>query len=320
MNHVLFYDDPRCEAHDQGGGHPESPARIRAVREAVLGDAVLAPWIRSLPARPASREELLRVHTPQYVAVVESTCMDSGPAILGPDVRVCRGSWTAALLAAGGACDAVEQVLAGRTRAAFCNLRPPGHHARPDEALGFCVFNNVAVAAHAALAAGVERVAIVDWDVHHGNGVQEVFWDDGRVFYASLHQSPFYPGTGARSQTGAGAGQGRILNVPLPPHTPKAFYRQAWEADVLPALRAFAPGLILVSAGFDAHVDDPIGGLTLDAAFFHRLTADLVAVGQAGGCRGVVSLLEGGYDLAALAASVVDHLRALAGGPARETP
>lgn len=312
MKPVLFFDDPHCEGHAPAGGQVESPERVQAIREAVASDAELKGRLRVLPSRLATPFELERVHSRAYVEQVMAAC--AAGRSLASDVPVVPASWEAALLAAGGACEAVRLVLEGQSEAAFCNLRPPGHHARPEQAMGFCIFNNVAIAARSALASGlVKRVAIVDWDVHHGNGTQEAFWDEGAVFYASLHQSPLYPGTGQAGQMGGGAGLGHTLNLPLPAHCSREAYLEAWGRELLPALDRFRPDLLLVSAGFDAHHADPLGQLELQSADFGALTRDLMALGRAHGAHGLVSVLEGGYDLPALAGSARAHLRALAG-------
>jgi len=312
MKPVLFFDDPLCEAHNQGGAEVESPERVQAIRAAVAADAELKGRLKILPGRFATPFELERVHSRAYVEQVMAASL-AGRS-LASDVPVGPGTWEAALTAAGGACEAVRLVLDGQADAAFCNLRPPGHHARPNQAMGFCIFNNVAVAARSALASGlVKRVAIVDWDVHHGNGTQEAFWDDGSVLYASLHQSPLYPGSGKGEEVGGGAGIGLTLNLPLPPQASRERYLKAWSEELLPALRRFKPDLLLVSAGFDAHQDDPLGQLSLNAEDFGAMSRDLVALRDELGALGLVSLLEGGYDLPALAASVLTHLRALAG-------
>ena len=295
MLEVGLVDDPRFELHEQDPGHPEAPARVQVIREALKG-LPLEP----IPAREATHEELLTVHTAEYIRLVEETCLGPTPAVLGPDVVVSGGTWPAARLAAGSAIEATAWVMAEKERRVFCNIRPPGHHALPSQAMGFCIFNNVALAAMAALKAGAKRVGIVDWDVHHGNGTQEIFWEHASVFYASMHNHPFYPGTGR-------ATRGRVINLPLSPGTSADRQVAAFRAEILPALEAFQPDLIFVSCGFDAHKADPLGQLRLEAGDYAAMTRDLLLLAPAG----LVSLLEGGYDLKAIAESAQAHVKAL---------
>ncbi|WP_240126641.1 histone deacetylase family protein [Thermomonas alba] len=293
-----------CLAHDTGPGHAERPERLRAVLEALERAHPDLDWQQ---APRASRGQLLRVHEEPLLHAV----LDSHPherVMLDPDTVLSPASAEAALRAAGAGVAAVDAVLSGRTRRAFCAVRPPGHHATASTAMGFCLFNNVAVAArHALDAHGLERVAIADFDVHHGNGTQAIFANDARVRFVSSHQWPLYPDTGAHNETGCG----NIFNVPLPPGTGGAAFLAAWEDELLPFLDAFRPQLLLISAGFDGHRRDPLAGLQLDAEDYARLTAHLVALADRH-CGGrVVSLLEGGYDLQALAESCVAHVDAL---------
>ncbi len=268
----------------------------------------------ALPARDATDAELLRVHDAGYIASLlgikgQSTMLDA-------DTYVAPASVDAARRAAGGAIALVDALLgagAGEPRQGIALVRPPGHHATADQAMGFCLLNNVAVAAAAALAGGIGRVAIVDWDVHHGNGTQDIFWSDGRVLFVSLHEAPLYPGTGAVNERGAGPGLGRIVNLPLPAGGDDAAYRLAFTEVVLPTLRRFAPELVLVSAGFDAHVRDPLASMQVTEAGYAWMARALreVADESAGGRLGL--LLEGGYDLAALEGSVRAALRGALG-------
>ena len=297
----LVYD-ARCMLHDQGDGHLERPERLEAIRAAIDASGLA---LTEIPARHATREDLLRVHTAEHVDCIERTCAEGLP-YPDPDTQMGPASWEAALLAAGGAMAACDAVLEGRVTNAFCALRPPGHHAEAEFALGFCLFNNVAVAARYAQAVrGVGRVAILDWDVHHGNGTQHIFYDDPSVYYASMHEHPHYPGTGVAHERGAG---GTTLNIPMAWDTPAARWLDALEREILPEFERFAPDLLLISAGFDANHRDPLGGQALTEAHFAEMTR--MVKGLAGGK--VVSLLEGGYNLEALAASVVAHVRALA--------
>lgn len=313
MPQAAWIDDPRFQEHEQEAGHPESPARVRAIGKA-LRDAGLDKRMLHLHARPASKEELAWAHDPSYIDFVEASCRDLAPVLLGRDVVVSKGSWTAATYAAGAALEATKWALAGPQRRVFCNLRPPGHHALHASAMGFCIFNNVALAAHAALRQGLAKVAILDWDVHHGNGTQDAFWKDGRVLYASLHQHPFYPGSGTRQQQGEGHGQGLIVNTPLPAGSGEEAYLAAFHERVLPALRAFEPELLLISCGFDAHDHDPLAQMRLEADSYAKMTK-LALDACAESTQGrVVSLLEGGYDLAALGDCAVAHVTAMIDG------
>ena len=303
----LVYDD--IFLSHETGAHPENRERVRRAYEALSG-APLAGELARLAPGPASREDLARVHDERYLDLLDGL-PEGEYAALDPDTLVGPGSLDAARAAAGAVTTAVGAVTAGTFRSAFCMVRPPGHHALPGRAMGFCIFNNIAVGAASALEAGHERLAIIDFDVHHGNGTQEAFYSEGRVLFASLHQHPFYPGTGAAHETGSGAGEGKTLNIPLPAGSGEEIYLEALERSVLPAVESHAPSLILVSAGFDAHRADPIGGMRLESESFSKMTrliADL-----ADRCSGgkVVSVLEGGYNLDALAESITAHVAAL---------
>ena len=302
---LLTHSD--CARHDTGHWHPESPARLGAVLKALQ-----APDFESLVWREApraEREALARAHPAAFVERALAAVPESGYVGLDGDTVLSPGSGEAALRAAGALVAAVDAVMAGEARRAFCAVRPPGHHAEPEVAMGFCVFNNVAVAArHAQVAHGLKRVAVVDFDVHHGNGSQAIFWDDPGVFFASSHQSPLYPGTGRREERGA---HGQMINSPLPPGAGTEDFRAAWEGGILPGLERFRPELILVSAGFDGHRADPLAELALVEEDYRWITGALrqVADRHAGGR--LVSTLEGGYDLDALASSAATHVQAL---------
>ena len=301
------------DRHDTGPHHPERPERLTAVadgiRDAGLGDS-------PVPVRQATRAELERVHSGAYLDALERFCAAGGGA-LDPDTVVGPGSWDTALAAAGAGLAAVDVLRSGAADAAFVAARPPGHHAVRTRAMGFCLINNVAVTA-AALAAGGERVLIVDWDVHHGNGTQEIFWDDPAVAYFSTHQSPLYPGTGHIGEAGGANARGGTVNVPLPAGATGDAVRRAVEELAQPLAASFRPGWVLVSAGFDAHRDDPLADLQLTSGDYADL-AVLVA-GLAPSPGRLVLFLEGGYDLAALRHSVAATLSALAGGDVRPEP
>jgi len=288
----------RC--HDPGP-HPERPARYDAVSEAVAGSGAA---VAEAPVAPI--EALERVHDGAYLAAMERYCAEGGGQ-LDADTIVNDCSFEAALRASGAAMAAVDAVLAGEVGSAFTCGRPPGHHAEPATPMGFCIVNHVAVAAAHARASGVARVAVLDWDAHHGNGTQAMFWTDPSVLYVSLHQFPFYPGTGAASERGEGAGAGATVNVPLRAGTSQGEFLAAFRDAALPALRDFDPGLLLVSAGFDAHAADPLCQLGLRADAFAAMTRELRGIGA-----GPVMVLEGGYDLTALRDSVAAVLAALA--------
>lgn len=300
---MIVYTHPACLLHQPGVGHPESPERLHAVLSAVAGLG-LSP----LEAPRVDTLALERVHTPELVRRVRSHAPHSGLVRLDPDTAMSPGSLEAAERAAGAAVAGVDDLLARLARRVFCAVRPPGHHATAGQAMGFCLFNSVAVAAAHALARGLPRVTIVDFDVHHGNGTQDIFWDEPRVQYVSSHQSPLYPGSGAESETGS---SGNIVNGGLPGGSGSAEFRALWAQRLLPAIRAFAPAMILVSAGFDAHYLDPLAGLALKAEDFEWLTQELVACAEASAQGRVLSLLEGGYSLTALRESTAAHLRAL---------
>jgi acetoin utilization deacetylase AcuC-like enzyme len=286
-----------CLAHDPGRGHPECPGRLTAVRRK-LEAVSLWERCRIVEPRPATEEQILAAHTGEHWRRVGAVAARGGGLLDAGDTMMSAGSFQAALLAAGGAIAAADLVAAGEVRRALALVRPPGHHATAGGAMGFCIFNNVAVAArHLQRARGLRRILIFDFDLHHGNGTQDIFWRDGGVFYLSLHRYPFYPGTGARGETGEGPGAGRILNIPLGAGTGSVEYLAAVRWALGGPVREFAPESILVSAGFDAHERDPLGGLGLEAGDFRVLARELKAVESAGGR--IASVLEGGYDLAA---------------------
>jgi acetoin utilization deacetylase AcuC-like enzyme len=305
---VALITHPACLGHETGRYHPESPDRLRYVLRA-LEAPEFAPLLRE--AAPLAPEQALRaVHSRAHVDAMLSLAPARGALQqIDADTVVSEGSLEAALRAAGGAIHAVDAVMQGWARAAFSATRPPGHHAEPDRAMGFCLFSNAAIAAqHARARHGLKRIAVADFDVHHGNGTQACFEADADLFYASSHQSPCYPGTGARRERGVA---GNIVNAPLPPGAGSAVFRTAWERELIPAMRAFRPELLIISAGFDAHKADPLAQLEVETADFAWLTTALMAVAEEFCGERVVSLLEGGYDLNALAASAAAHMRAL---------
>jgi len=307
---TLLVTHAACAAHDMGEGHPERPERLRAIDQALEREAFHLLMRDSAPR--AAIAALTRVHPAEYVAGLERASPSQGRVQLDPETAMSPGTWEAALRSAGGAIFAVDEVVERRVDNAFVLARPPGHHAETATAMGFCFLNNAAIAArHAQAAHGVERVAIVDFDVHHGNGTQDIFWSDASVMYASTHQMPLYPGTGARDQRGE---HDQIVNAPLRPGDGGEAFREAFAEAILPRLEAFAPDLVVVSAGFDAHYRDPLGNLNLREDDFAWATRRLMAVAEAR-CGGrLVSLLEGGYDLDGLGRSAAAHVAALMGG------
>jgi len=309
---LLVGHDPTFADHDPGRGHPERAARLGAVA-AGIAESGLGGDLATLPPRDATPEELERVHAPDHLARVRARC-ESGGGALDLDTSVSSGSWRAAVRAAGAGLAAVDALSRGEGTAAFLALRPPGHHARPTAPMGFCLVNNVAVTA-AALAASGERVCVVDYDAHHGNGTQEVFYADPRVLYVSLHEWPLYPGTGRLDETGAGAGAATTCNLPLPAGSTGDVYLRALDDVVGPLVERFAPGWVLVSAGFDAHRADPLTGLGLSAGDYGALAARMAEL--APGPGRLIAFLEGGYDLDALRASVAATLPGMVGEPAR---
>ena len=303
--------DPAFRLHDTGTGHPECPERLDAI-EAALGRQGLLARLQRIAPRPISEPELLRCHSQAYLRSVRRDVADGRPELSTGDTAIGDHSEEVARLAAGGALGAVEAVLAGQVRNAFAALRPPGHHAESARGMGFCLFNNVALAArHAQAVHGLERVLIVDWDVHHGNGTQEIFWRDPSVLFVSVHEWGNYPGSGAASERGEGAGAGFTVNCPLPAGSDGDAVLAALAEALLPAAARFRPELVLVSAGFDSHRDDPLGHFRLGSADFARLTELCLAVADEHAGGRLVSLLEGGYNLAALGESCAAHVAAL---------
>jgi acetoin utilization deacetylase AcuC-like enzyme len=303
----LYYRHPSSFRHETGP-HPENPRRLTAIEEALSERDWLG--LERVEAPAAEREQLLRVHGRAHVDAIESFA-ERGGGNIDLDTVASEGSWEAALHAAGGAVAAVDRLLAEGGGFAFCGLRPPGHHAERDRAMGFCLVNNIAIgAAHAREAHGVPRVLICDWDVHHGNGTEEIFYPSAEVLYSSIHQSPLYPGTGAAGDTGAGAGEGYTVNLPVPPGSGPELYLALVQHLVVPLARAFEPGLIMISAGYDAHRDDPLAQCELDEEAYAGMATAMAAVAAELGVP-VVICLEGGYALDALAGSVVATLEAM---------
>jgi len=306
---TLFVTHPIALRHEMGEGHPERPDRLRAI-ERMLEDEAFQTLAREI-APLGTREAILRVHPEVFIADLESSAPDHGYARVDGDTSMNPFTLEAALRGVGASCLAVDEVMTGRSDNAFVGMRPPGHHAERSTAMGFCFFNNAAIAArHAQSAHGAERVAIMDFDVHHGNGTQDIFWGDETVLYSSTHQMPLYPGTGAVSETGL---HGNIVNAPLRAGDGGEAFREAMESRILPALEAFGPDLVIISAGFDAHVRDPLGNINLIEEDFAWATARLMDVADKYAKGRLVSVLEGGYDLQGLARSASAHIKRLMG-------
>lgn len=306
--------DPRFLRHEPGGVHVDRPRRLQVIVE-TLQQAQLLDQLVPLRFAAATAEQLALVHEPAYVELVRLLC-DSGFTFIGsPDTGICAESYEVAALAAGGVLTACDEVLAGHVTRAFCAVRPPGHHAEADQALGFCLFNHVALAAeHLVRDCGLNRVAVIDFDAHHGNGTQHIFQQRSDVLYVSLHERPEslpFPGTGHAAETGDGQGRGFTLNVPLARACDTREYLRALDDQVLPVLHDYAPQMMLLSAGFDALAGDSVAHLSLDPATYGPLTERLVAVARRHSQGRIVSVLEGGYDLAQLGAAVAAHVRAL---------
>ncbi len=304
--------DPVFKQHDPGFGHPEQPARYDAVTRAIA-DTGLLPQLHRVEVRTASEDEIALVHGRGYIAKVKREIAAGAAELSTGDTNVGPRSYDVALRAVGGVLNAVDAVVAGTAANAFCAVRPPGHHARPEQGMGFCIFNNIAIAArYAQRKHGLAKVMIADWDVHHGNGTQDTFYGDGSVFFMSTHQSPWYPGTGAANETGEGKGKGCIMNFPFPAGSGRTEIVGAFRESLRRAADAFKPDLVMISAGFDSRQGDPLGRFTLSDTDFTDLTKIILEVAGPHANGRLISVLEGGYNLSGLEAAAGAHLKALA--------
>jgi acetoin utilization deacetylase AcuC-like enzyme len=303
--------DDKYREHLEGRDHPECPGRYDAVMNA-LRQAGLIESLERIPARDATMDDLLLCHTSAYLRIAQRDVESGRPYLSTGDTDITPNSWDVAARAAGGVLNAVDAVCEGRVANAFCAVRPPGHHANAGRGMGFCLFNNVALAArHAQKKHGIGRVMIVDWDVHHGNGTQDIFYPDGDVFFFSTHQWPLYPGTGRADETGEGKGQGATVNFPFPAGSGRAEVLGAVHDSLIPAAARFRPELVLISAGFDSRIGDPLGSFTMTDQDFRDLTRALMGIADNYASGRIVSLLEGGYNLSGLATAAAAHVTEL---------
>ena len=311
MSRTGIVSDPTYLEHDTGPSHPESPSRLHAITRC-LDKASFGQALSAITPTVPERRWIETVHHPEHIDRIQRAVPVSGRAYLDADTPLSPGSYRAALLAVGGTLAAIDAVMAGTVANAFCAIRPPGHHAEPTRAMGFCLFNNVAIGArYIQQRHGLSKIVILDWDVHHGNGTQAAFYDDSSVFYISLHQFPWYPGTGDHDEVGEGPGEGYTMNVPLPAGRGDDEYLKAFDVQIGPAVRSFAPDFILISTGFDAHCDDPLAGMRVTEEGYRAMTEQVKEWARSF-CQGrIVSCLEGGYNLDALSRSVHAHVSAL---------
>jgi acetoin utilization deacetylase AcuC-like enzyme len=307
MIQTAFLADPFAKEHNPGAGHPEQPARRDAAIRGLGKNKLTAAGVRD-----ATEDDLALCHTRGYIATAQRDVRQGAHQLSTGDTDINARSYDVALRAAGTCLNAVDLVMQGAAKNAFCIVRPPGHHASADRGMGFCLFNNIAIAArYAQRHHGAGRVAIVDWDVHHGNGTQDIFYADGSVFFFSTHQSPWYPGTGAANETGEGAGKGMTLNCPLPAGSGRDAILGAFRDKLVPRMNEFKPDLILISAGFDSRMDDPLGRFVLTDTDFTELTRLMVEVADKHSAGRLISVLEGGYNLTGLEHAVCAHLHPL---------
>ena len=311
MSNTALLLDSVFERHDPGSGHPESVARYKEISKVLKGSDYFKKC-KKIKIRKATDSEILGCHTDKYLEIVKTEIVEGKSELSTGDTSICRDSLEVASYATGSVLEAVDLVLKGESKNGFCAIRPPGHHATADRGMGFCIFNNVAVAAkYAQIKFGLDRVAIIDWDVHHGNGTQHSFYKHSSIFYSSTHQYPFYPGTGSGDETGSGDGLGATLNLPMQAFSEDLDYLNVIEYKLIPAIQNFNPDLIIISAGFDAHENDPLAQIQLSTECYGKMTQQLFEVANEV-CDGrILSMLEGGYDYSALGDSVQLHIETL---------
>jgi acetoin utilization deacetylase AcuC-like enzyme len=309
--HTGLVADPICKLHQPGFGHPECPDRYDAIYDSLCRTGLM-DRVRKIPARPAAEEELELCHVRDYIELVEQEAEMGMHTLSTGDADICPKSYEAALYAVGGVLNACDAVMEQRVQNAFCLVRPPGHHATADQGMGFCLFNNVALGArHVQRRHGIGRVLIVDWDLHHGNGTQAIFYNDPSVFYFSTHQAPLYPGTGFHEEKGMHEGHGHTLNCPVAAGSGRAEILGAFERHLIPAMESFKPEFIFISAGFDSRAGDPLGMLMLEDEDFADLTTLMMDLAEKHARKRLVSVLEGGYNLPGLASAAAAHVQAL---------
>ena len=313
---TAILSDPVYKLHATGAGHPERPERYDTAVKA-LASAGLTPKMLAVEARPGTEDEVALCHSRRYIEIVKRDVASGANDLSTGDTAICAKSLDVALKAVGGVLNAVDTVCQRKARNAICIVRPPGHHATPERGMGFCIFNNIAIAArYAQRKHGIARVMIVDWDVHHGNGTQDIFYRDGSVFFFSTHQHPWYPGTGMPDQTGEGAGAGKNMNCPFPAGSGRKEILGAFESRLIPAAEQFKPELLLVSAGFDSRLGDPLGKFTLSDSDFTDLTKLMLEVADKHAGGRLVSVLEGGYNLSGIGPALTAHTKSLMGASA----
>lgn len=305
---IYFLSDPYFSKHDTGIGHPENPGRLEAIYSRLKSESILEK-VELLKPEKIAHERLKLVHAPEYIEKVEEECKKGYPLLSTGDTNICRSSNDVALSAAGGVLKAVDLIFNSDIKRGFCSIRPPGHHSYGDVGMGFCIYNNVALAAeYAKEKYNIDKIMIIDWDVHHGNGTQNIFYGDNSVLFVSTHQSPLYPGTGSSEERGTGTGEGFTINIPMKKGSGNSDIFSVFNEMIKPAGKNFKPDLILISAGFDSRVDDPLGGFLIDDDGFRELTRMVIEISEYSGSGKILSVLEGGYNYVGLSSAVFAHM------------